>query len=611
MADVKLVKTFGPCLQTERGTAGKIDIAESGARIATCSGKTVVLRDPRQLNSCDTYTDHLKEVAVARFSPSGAYVASGDHAGLIKVWSPDHPEKLLKKETPVLGGPIMDLAWDHEGKRIIAGGNGGKGAQVKAFMFDTGSALGEMVSHQKPVTCCAVRPAKPSTCATGSQDYKVGFYKGPPYKFEKTAVEHTNFVQGVRYSWDGVWLCSVGSDSAIHLIDAETGELKKSLAGEKEHSGSIYGCAFSADSKQLLTVSGDKTCKLWDIEHSKVISTITIGPEIEDMQVAVAWAKAGPLGPISASLQGNLNVLDFNTGKVSAVVKAHSGEPVSLSCDWTSANKETYVGDATGCVTRYVGDNADFVKGNGHSSNITRIVAKKGKAYSSAFDDTVKGIEGLEFKKTASIGSQVQGLSLCDDKPQIVAFVTTKKAGIVSDGHIIGSVDLSYLGQGVALSPKGDFLVVGEKDPKTPQANVYAVAADGKITATDKKCKELLAPPVCMAFSHNGKHFAIGDGLKEVSLWDGVTFEPIIRQRWVYHGSTINALAFSPDSQFIVSGSNDSHIYVWNTQNMGKKLKVPFAHKTGVNGVDWMGPNTIVSCGADRCVRVWDITLPV
>jgi len=113
-------------------------------------------------------------------------------------------------------------------------------------------------------------------------------------------------------------------------------------------------------------------------------------------------------------------------------------------------------------------------------------------------------------------------------------------------------------------------------------------------------------------FSPDGKYFAIGDTLKELSLWNGETFEPIVRQKWVYHASAITGLSWSPDSKFIATGSIDSMVYVWNPANPGKKVKIPFAHKTGVTGVDWMDGTHLISSGADRFVRIWEIlALPV
>ncbi len=79
---------------------------------------------------------------------------------------------------------------------------------------------------------------------------------------------------------------------------------------------------------------------------------------------------------------------------------------------------------------------------------------------------------------------------------------------------------------------------------------------------------------------------------------------------WVFVISVINSLAFSPDSLYLATGSNDSQVYIWNPANEMKKTKLAFAHKGGVTGVDWISPTELVTCGADRCVRIWAPTLP-
>lgn len=43
--------------------------------------------------------------------------------------------------------------------------------------------------------------------------------------------------------------------------------------------------AWSPDSTRLLTSSGDKTCKLWDVETKSVVSEFIIGNQVEDQQV--------------------------------------------------------------------------------------------------------------------------------------------------------------------------------------------------------------------------------------------------------------------------------------------------------------------------------------
>jgi hypothetical protein len=313
---------------------------------------------------------------------------------------------------------------------------------------------------------------------------------------------------------------------------------------------------------------------------------------------------------MSTSLGGDLNVLDWQSKDVIINrIKSHSGEPYALA----TMGSDIYVGDGNGGSTRYddSGLGSHFTGGKGHAEKVLVMQAKKGHVFSASVDDTLKEIVGDEFVSSVHLGGQPQALSSTLEHPEYCAFVARNKAGIVSQGRIVGSVDLGFEGTGVALSPRMDFLVVGEKGAKPPRAHVFAVTEKGtKFTKTEKRLDELLAHPICMAFSHDGKYLAVGDNLKEVSLWNGETFEPIIRQAWVFHTSTVTSLSWSPDSRFLLSGSNDSHAFIWNPASKMKRTQIKFAHKTGVNAVDWLSPTSIATCGSDRCVRTWDVELP-
>lgn len=43
--------------------------------------------------------------------------------------------------------------------------------------------------------------------------------------------------------------------------------------------------AWKPDGSQLLTASGDKTCKLWDVETRSLISEFNMGITVDDQQV--------------------------------------------------------------------------------------------------------------------------------------------------------------------------------------------------------------------------------------------------------------------------------------------------------------------------------------
>jgi WD repeat-containing protein 1 (actin-interacting protein 1) len=58
-----------------------------------------------------------------------------------------------------------------------------------------------------------------------------------------------------------------------------------------------------------------------------------------------------------------------------------------------------------------------------------------------------------------------------------------------------------------------------------------------------------------------------------------------------------------------VSGSLDTHVYVWNTQNVGKYIAIKGASKDGVWGVNWLGDKKIASTGGDAAVKIWAVTI--
>ena len=49
-------------------------------------GKSIFVRSIDDPASCKQYVGHTAQTTVARFSPSGFYVASGDVSGSVRVW---------------------------------------------------------------------------------------------------------------------------------------------------------------------------------------------------------------------------------------------------------------------------------------------------------------------------------------------------------------------------------------------------------------------------------------------------------------------------------------------------------------------------------------------
>lgn len=91
-------------------------------------------------------------------------------------------------------------------------------------------------------------------------------------------------MQAVRYSPAGNLFASAGFDGKVFIYDGTSSELVGEV-GSPAHSGGVYGVSWSPDGKQLLTASGDKTAKLWDVETRQMVSEFVLGTNVDDQQV--------------------------------------------------------------------------------------------------------------------------------------------------------------------------------------------------------------------------------------------------------------------------------------------------------------------------------------
>ena len=65
-----------------------------------------------------------------------------------------------------------------DGQRIVCCGQG-KQSFTKVFLWDTGSAIGDVSGSTKRVNSCDFKPSRPFRVATASEDFAVSFYEGP------------------------------------------------------------------------------------------------------------------------------------------------------------------------------------------------------------------------------------------------------------------------------------------------------------------------------------------------------------------------------------------------------------------------------------------------
>jgi len=78
------VQTIAPLPPTERGKPFVLGGDPKGNNFIYCSGHSVVIRDINNPSISDIYTEHATKTTVAKYAPSGYYIASADKSGKVR-----------------------------------------------------------------------------------------------------------------------------------------------------------------------------------------------------------------------------------------------------------------------------------------------------------------------------------------------------------------------------------------------------------------------------------------------------------------------------------------------------------------------------------------------
>ncbi|BET01561.1 WD domain, G-beta repeat [Nesidiocoris tenuis] len=587
--------------RTQRGIPIVLGGDPKGNNFLYTNGNSVIIRNIHDPAISDIYTEHSCPVNVAKYSPSGFYIASGDQSGKIRIWDTVNKEHLLKNEYQPIAGPIKDISWSPDNQRMVAVGEG-RERFGHVFMTETGTSVGEIAGQTKSINSCDFRPSRPFRIVTGCEDNTVGVFEGPPFKFVMTKKDHTRFVQAVRYSPNGELFASAGFDGKVFLYDGKTADLVSEV-GSPAHKGGVYGVAWKPDGTQLLTASGDKTCKLWDVETKTVVTEFNMGNAVEDQQVSCLWQGQYLL---SAGLSGFISYLDVNNPeKPIRVIKGHN-KPITVLA--LSPDRQTiYTGSHDGYITAWNSKNGenDRIEGIGHGNQINGMKCDPSSTlmYTCGIDDSLKQVDtetrnytGVDVK----LGSQPRGM---DFKDGVLVAATVKEVIVLEGNRRANSIEVNYEPSSVSINSQQPFVAVG--GAMDNKVHVYNLNG----TSLSEKCVcEHLGPVTDCAFSPDGNYLVASDANRKVILYKVPEFELAHKQEWGFHNARVNCVAWSPNSTQIASGSLDTTIIIWSVLHPAKHTIIKNAHpQSQITRLLWLDDETVVSVGQDCNTKIWNV----
>ncbi|KAK0532900.1 WD40 repeat-like protein [Tilletia horrida] len=629
---------------TARAQSTKLGSDAHGTTLSYAAGRTAIIRplDPTaaptkgKALSTIAYAEHAQPTTAVRISPSGFYAASADAGGSVRIWDLVGTEQILKAEVKVVAGRLNDLGWDGEGQRMIAAGSG-REFFGRAFLIDTGSSAGEISGHSKPINAVALKPQRPFRAVTASDDNTLVFYHGVPFKYNRTLTTHSRFVQDVSYAPNGERFVSVGSDGKVFVYEGKTGDVLYELSAEvgasAGHSGTIFAVDFAPDSKRIVTASADGTAKVWDVDAKQVLGTWDFNGKSDlgasgagqdkalDQQVGVTWLAGETDGFASVSLSGEINVVSaVSAGSSSAKVAKLHGACASISslvlAPSSGGAAKLLAGTFDGRVIAYDAQGrAAIVQGPRHGSAVAALVAsaQSSNVLSIGLDETLRLI-GADGTYSSSVSAGTTGnpkfLALGGGGSGLGPVFVGTPSGIdvfpslpsaSTKSHVAQSYTISSLAAAQTGTTGKLTLAVGAEDGKV---HLYAYGGGAELKEVQTIARQGVIS--ALAFSPDGALLAVGEGNGKITVHNTADWS-LKTSHWSFHTARVQTIQFSPDSTHAVSGSLDTHAYIWSVAKPMKRIQIPKAHANGVTAVAWLDDATVASAGADACIKIWDI----
>lgn len=155
----------------------------------------------------------------------------------------------------------------------------------------------------------------------------------------------------------------------------------------------------------------------------------------------------------------------------------------------------------------------------------------------------------------------------------------------------------------ITFSPDGTTIALGCSDHKIYLMNARNFVVEQVLTGHSNSV-------FCIAWSPDVKYLLSGSRDAQMMVWDvGKKYQ--LYRRIPAHLATINALAYNPSGNLIATASRDKDIRIWDAATF-ELLKVinhqKFeGHINSVNNLCWTDNQTLVTCSDDRNIIIWTI----
>uniref|UniRef100_A0A0A9W1W3 Actin-interacting protein 1 n=1 Tax=Lygus hesperus TaxID=30085 RepID=A0A0A9W1W3_LYGHE len=522
---------------------------------------------------------------------------------------------MVIKTTLQMGRCINDIRWSGDSKRIIVVGDGST-EYGRIFNYDATNSVYKLEGITKCILSCDWNTKKNNRIVVADEDKTVSFYKGIPFSKQLYTMKHTRYPNVVRFSPDGASYVTVGSDSRVNLYNGDSGEFVRELIDDdNKHTGSIFGCAWSATSTQIVTSSADTSVKVWDAETGKVQKSWAVCNRTgvhDDQQIGAFWTpKTQKIASIS--LSGTLSF--FTTAKDNAVATVYGHSSSVRACLLCRKRNLLFTTDADGHLFQWDCETGEakivvFEKPLPTACNVMACNPDQSTVYLGCLDGTIHRLQvgtiKLEQLPVSVSGTTFTSLSHGNSKPLLVYTTTKGTVGIVVDDAVVATAQVKEVTWSCCNADDSALYITSGSGTTVIQFTIDAASyALHRCVESEKLyCKHTGLVTVHQSSVASIEH-------NDVVVHDS-TLKNVKAFGWSYHTSRITSLHWSPQGKSLLTSSLDKQIILWvDCVNFKPVNRICVAFTSEVVFADFITEDTVVAVGSDGFVKKIRFLQPV